>query len=423
MKIYLIGIKGSGMSALANILLDDGYEVRGSDTEKFMHSETQLRGRNVVIDVLESSEYLSSDIVVVGHTFYTPERIEELNAHKKAFFEYNEFLGLYLDSEKLVSVCGSHGKTTLVKLLVTAFPDCSYLIGDGQGCKKEKDAFFFLESCEYKRHFLQYHPSEILLTNIDYDHIDYFKNEEDYHQAFQEFADQGKKIYCSFSCRNQIEHPNKITYGLDRDADYHLEYSVEKDRYQLAFFRKERQIHEFSFRKSADRFLESVAAVLSFYAEHNFDLKPITDRLSHFAMPYQRFNTEVYHRQILISDYCHHPSQIVYNLEQCRLFYPDYRKVAVFRPDRTSRLVYFKDRFVRALSDYDLAFVLPLSPTEEVGQHGSFELSAPGIVCLNQIAEIRHYLDEKEKYAFSFMSSKDQSEEIRKLKQLLSLWS
>lgn len=422
MKIYLIGIKGSGMSGLADILLDDGYEVRGSDTENYIHTETHLRLRNVIIDPPKSKEYLSADIVIVGHSFYTRERIEELDRRRKVYFEYNEFLGLYLDEEKLVSVCGSHGKTTLVKLLATAFPDCSYLIGDGRGQKKNDDAFFFLESCEYKRHFLKYFPAEIILTNIDYDHIDYFKDEADYRAAFREFTRQGKKIYCSFSCRTWIDHPNKITYGLDKEADYHLDYFPEKEQYHLHFYRKGRLLHEFDFRKSPDRFLESLAAVLAFYAEHNFDLRPITDRLNGFVMPYQRFNAEPYHGQVFISDYGHHPSQIAYNLEQCCFFYPERKKVAIFRPDRTSRLIYFKDRFIEVLNRFDLAFVLPLSPTEEIGNHGSFELEGKKVVALNQIVEIRSYLDPTERYVFSFMSSKDQSEEIRKLKQLISVW-
>ena len=79
MKIYLIGIKGAGMSSLAQILLDEGYEVRGSDTTNFINTEVSLKLRNVIIDPLDSKEYLNSDIVIIGHYFYKNELIDELN--------------------------------------------------------------------------------------------------------------------------------------------------------------------------------------------------------------------------------------------------------------------------------------------------------------------------------------------------------
>jgi UDP-N-acetylmuramate--alanine ligase len=178
MEIYMIGIKGAGMSALAIILLDDQYLVRGSDKKDYIHSQDELIKRKVIIDSLQQEEYLNSDIIIIGHSFYTDELVQKLNLNKKVYFEYHEFLSLYLDQSKTISICGSHGKTTLTKLLAKGSLNASYLIGDGEGSKKESDDFFFLESCEYKNHFLLYNPKEIIITNIDYDHVDFFKDEK-----------------------------------------------------------------------------------------------------------------------------------------------------------------------------------------------------------------------------------------------------
>ena len=82
MLLYLIGIKGSGMSALANILLDDGYQIRGCDTSNFINAEVNLKNRNVIIDPLEKQEFLQSDLIIIGHSFYNEALIDLLNQNK-----------------------------------------------------------------------------------------------------------------------------------------------------------------------------------------------------------------------------------------------------------------------------------------------------------------------------------------------------
>lgn len=119
------------MAALANILLDDNYQVRGSDVNNFINTEISLKLRKVTIDPLDSNYYLDSDIIIIGHSFCKEKLINKLNEKGKVFFEYNEFLDLYIDHDKLVSIAGSHCKTTLVKMLSSSFPHCSYLCGEG----------------------------------------------------------------------------------------------------------------------------------------------------------------------------------------------------------------------------------------------------------------------------------------------------
>ena len=420
MKFFLIGIKGSGMSALANILLDDGYQIRGCDTSNFVNTEVNLNRRNVIIDSFEEKEFLNSDLIIIGHSFYNEKLINLLNQNSKAYFEYNEFLDLYLDSNKLVCISGSHGKTTLVKMLSNSFPSCSYLCGEGQGKKRENDNFFFLEACEYKRHFLKYHPQEIFITNIDYDHVDYFKTESDYINSFNEFASLSKKVYCLYQYRNLISHSNVITYGLDKDADYHIEYLDQNGGFLVSFYHKNELIHKFSIDRKPDHYLELLCANLAFYHQHNYDLDVILNNLKGFSLPFQRFNFETFSNQVIVKDYCHHPTQINYNLEQCNLYYKNYKKVAIFRPDRTSRLVFFKDKFISELEKYDYAFVLPLSHTEEINGHSSKELETNKIHFVDKINDISKFLNFKEKFVFSFMSSKDLSDDIFSLKHILN---
>ncbi len=407
------------MSALANILLDDGYQIRGCDTSNFINAEVNLKNRNVIIDPLEKQEFLQSDLIIIGHSFYNEALIDLLNQNKKAYFEYNEFLDLYLDSSKLICISGSHGKTTLVKMLSSSFPSCSYLCGEGYGKKRENNNFFFLEACEYKKHFLKYHPKEIFINNIDYDHVDYFKDEAEYINSFNEFASLSNKVYCLYQYKNFINHSNLITYGLDKNADYHIEIISENSKCLVCFYYKNDLIHQFIIDKKPNHYLELLCGDLAFYHQHNYDLDVIIKNLKDFALPFQRFNFETYQDQVIVKDYCHHPTQINYNLEQCNLYFENYKKVAIFRPDRTSRLIYFKDKFISELEQYDYAFVLPLSHTEELNGHSSKELETNKIFFIENIKDISKYLSFKDKFVFSFMSSKDLSDDISCIKQIL----
>lgn len=407
------------MAALANILLDDNYQVRGSDVNNFINTEISLKLRKVTIDPLDSNYYLDSDIIIIGHSFCKEKLINKLNEKGKVFFEYNEFLDLYIDHDKLVSIAGSHGKTTLVKMLSSSFPHCSYLCGEGLGKKLDQDLFFFLESCEYQNHFLKYHPKEIIITNIDYDHVDFFKSENEYIDSFQKYAEKAEKVYILYSEANKINHYNLITYGLDSQSDYYLNYVEKENLYLVKLYHHNDMLLDFEIEKKPNHYLEQLCATMAFYNEHNFDLKTIIKNLEHFSLPFQRFNVNQIKNHYLIIDYCHHPSQIKYNFEQCKFYYKSHRKIAIFKPDRTSRLVYFKDQFIKELEKYDQVFILPLSNTEPSSGHTSKELETDKIKVIEEIDEIIPTLEKNVDYVFSFMSSKDLSKEVKKIHDYL----
>lgn len=407
------------MAALANILLDDNYQVRGSDVNNFINTEISLKLRKVTIDPLDSNYYLDADIIIIGHSFCKEKLINKLNEKGKVFFEYNEFLDLYIDHDKLVSIAGSHGKTTLVKMLSSSFPHCSYLCGEGLGKKLDQDLFFFLESCEYQNHFLKYHPKEIIITNIDYDHVDFFKSENEYIDSFQKYTEKAEKVYILYSEANKINHYNLITYGLDSQSDYYLNYVEKENLYLVKLYHHNDMLLDFEIEKKPNHYLELLCATMAFYNEHNFDLKTIIKNLEHFSLPFQRFNVNQIKNHYLIIDYCHHPSQIKYNFEQCKFYYKSHRKIAIFKPDRTSRLVYFKDQFIKELEKYDQVFILPLSNTEPSSGHTSKELETDKIKVIEEIDEIIPTLEKNVDYVFSFMSSKDLSKEVKKIHDYL----
>ena len=154
------------MASLANILLDDGYEVVGSDVNNYIFTEERLKKRNVKIFSLDNKEYLDNYFIIVGHNFMDEYLIKDFQKKHLPFLEYNKFLSFYLKKDNLVCCSGSHGKTTLVGLLACGSDKSSFLRGDGYGKKQINEDFFFLEACEYQEHFLVYKPYFSFICNI-----------------------------------------------------------------------------------------------------------------------------------------------------------------------------------------------------------------------------------------------------------------
>ena len=187
MHYYFIGIKGSGMASLATIMHVLHHEVSGSDFEKFIFTQVPLEERGISIYSFDANNIKEGMSVIIGNAF-SEEHVEVAAARKlqqaglvKAY-RYHEFLGELMKSYESISVAGTHGKTTTTGLLAHVMDQVSptgYLIGDGNGVMKDDGQYFVVESCEYKRHFLAYQPDYAIITNIELDHVDYYKDMDD----------------------------------------------------------------------------------------------------------------------------------------------------------------------------------------------------------------------------------------------------
>ena len=193
MTIYhFVGIKGSGMSALAQILSDIGYSVQGSDVEKRFFTQEALEQKGITILPFGEENIKEEMIIIAGNAF--DDQHEELVRAREMnlpVYRYHKFLGDFIQKFTSIAVTGSHGKTSTTGLLshvVGAAEPTSYLIGDGTGRGVKDSQYFVFEACEYRRHFLSYQPDYAIMTNIDFDHPDYFSDVDDVFSAFQEMA-------------------------------------------------------------------------------------------------------------------------------------------------------------------------------------------------------------------------------------------
>jgi len=229
MKYYLAGIKGTGMSALALILNDLAFDVIGyDDAAEHRFTEDKLVERGIKIYTETNDEVDDNTIVVYSPALNInkhPELIKASNMGLK-IYEYQEMLAKLTNKFDTICISGCHGKTTTTSMISHIFDGlggCNYLIGDGRGQGARSSKKFVLEACEYRRHFLAYNPEYVIITNIDLDHTDYFKNIDDVISAYEEFANKASKMVIACG-DDQYTHSLKINpqiyyYGLDDDND------------------------------------------------------------------------------------------------------------------------------------------------------------------------------------------------------------
>ena len=216
------------MSSLAQILFDAGEQVQGSDVETYYFTEQPLRDRNITIKPFDEHNITQGMTVIAGNAF--PDDHPELVKARELGVEvirYHKFLGNYIGNYTSIAITGAHGKTSTTGLMshvVGGYMPTSYLIGDGTGSGKEDASYFVMEACEYRRHFLAYHPDYAVMTNIDFDHPDYFKNIDDVYSAFQELALQVKKAIIACGDDEQLQKIQAnvpvVYYGFGAENDF-----------------------------------------------------------------------------------------------------------------------------------------------------------------------------------------------------------
>ena len=368
MRFFFTGIKGTGMAALAEILYDQGQDVRGSDIEKYVFTEEGLKERGIEILPFNPENIQPGDTVIAGLAFEKdhPEIQKAMAMDGVKVYWYNEYLGKLLEDYESICVAGCHGKSTTTGLLAHILEDwkpSGYLIGDGHGHMPANANYFVLESCEFKRHFLAYHPDYALITNIELDHIDYYKDLDDYISAFQSFADQIKKkavIFGDDPYLKTLKYPvPAVTYGMNDGNDYQAINVVEDENgTQMDVVHDGKTIAHLILHESGLPFAWDSLGAFALAAELGMPYDHIAAQIETFAGIARRFVIEEAGDSILIDDYAHHPTAISQMIRSARKRYPGKKVVALYKPDRYSRLQFFLDRFADSLNEADQSAVL-----------------------------------------------------------------
>lgn len=363
---HFVGIKGSGMSALALILHDKGFKVQGSDVKKYFFTQKNLEEKNIPIYLFNESNIKEGMTVIAGNAF--PDTHEEISKAKELGLtvkRYHDFLGELSDNFTSVAITGSHGKTSTTGLLshvLSGIKPTSYLIGDGTG-KGEKDAkYFVLEACEYRRHFLAYKSDYALITNIDFDHPDYYTGIEDVENAFLEFSHQIKKAIFACGDDARLQELNAsvpiVYYGFDEYNDFQAK-NIERSSLGSVFDVYVRgDFHgNFSIPSFGKHNIQNALGVIAFAHYEGLDQEKVKERLLTFPGVKRRFTEKNVMNTVIIDDYAHHPAEIRATLDAAHQKYPNREIVAVFQPHTFSRTVALLDEFGEALDLADAVYL------------------------------------------------------------------
>ncbi|MCM3318345.1 UDP-N-acetylmuramate--L-alanine ligase [Staphylococcus warneri] len=363
---HFVGIKGSGMSSLAQIMHDLGHEVQGSDIETYVFTEVALRNKSITILPFDANNIKEDMVIIQGNAF--PDSHEEIvKAHqlKLDVIRYHDFLGHVINQYTSVAVTGAHGKTSTTGLLshvMNGDKKTSFLIGDGTGMGLPGSDYFAFEACEYRRHFLSYDPDYAIMTNIDFDHPDYFKDVEDVFDAFQEMAHNVKKAIIAWG---DDEYLRKLEadvpiyyYGFNETDDvYAKNIQITEQGSQFDVYINGEFYGQFLSPQYGDHNILNTLAVVTISYLEKMNIDNIKEALETFGGVKRRFNETKVSNQVLVDDYAHHPREINATIETARKKYPQKEVIAVFQPHTFSRTQAFLEEFATSLSAADHVFL------------------------------------------------------------------
>lgn len=380
-NIYFLGIGGIGMSALAQYFLQRGYAVYGYDlTPSPVTEMLQRKGANIHFEGDISRIPAEVDRVVV--TPAVPKDFVEYQYFvdkKIPMYKRSQVLGHIADELKTLAVAGTHGKTTttsmIAHLLYPEQPLAAFIGGisknlnDNYVCSSSPDTAV-VEADEFDRSFLTLHPEVAVITSMDADHLDIYRDVEDLRNAFRQFAAQTRKaVIVEEAVADYITHPGKRVYGTELTSDYYA-YNIDyqQDYTRFALHTPQGEIPDLALpahgRYNVLNATAAIAAVLEAFPGMPVDR--IRQKIKTFEGVKRRFDYIVRRPDfVFIDDYAHHPNEMRSFITAVREVYPDREICGIFQPHLYTRTRDFADEFAAALDLLDRPILLPIYPARE----------------------------------------------------------
>lgn len=375
MKYYCIGIKGTGMSTLAQILHDLGNVVSGYDDARG-HKFTQdgLEARNIPIYYDGEHEIDEDTIVTYSVAFKEdhPElkRVKELGLKVK---KYNEIMGDIISMFDTIGVSGTHGKTTtssLIRHLLENTVGCNYFIGAGDGKATKDNQYFVVESDEFNKHFTAYHPSYAIITNIEAEHLECYDGIDDIRNTFEIFANQTSKLVVANGDNEEVRKINFITpvkyYGFNDDNDVVIKnMTLNEDGSEFDLYENGEMIGHFKINLYGKHMVMNTAAAIMICKNIGISVDKIKELLPTFKNAKRRFAEIKVGDTVLIDDYAHHPTEIKVTLEAVKQKYPNKKMHVIFVPNTYSRTKDFLNEFIECFKVADKVYLTEIRCNRE----------------------------------------------------------
>lgn len=351
--VHFIGIGGSGISALAYLALAHGLKVSGSDASQNPTIANLIKvGADIHIGHHKKNLNELCELVIYTEAIDRKRNPEYLEAERRGIpaLSYFQALGRLSEKKKTIAVTGTHGKTTttamLGQALIEAKADPTVIVGsrvpafDNRNLRIGHSEWLVAEACEYRRSFLNFRPFGMVLTNIELDHVDYYKNEADYVSAFRELAEK-------------IPTDGFLVYNENDKNCQAVSKACKGHKFPVSLPGEEFRL------KVAGEFNE-LNANLAFAAAIQVANQTglIRKGLEEFGGTARRMEVKGEKNGILVmDDYGHHPTEVRVTLDALKKTHPDRRLICVFQPHQYSRTYELLDPFAHAFSAADKVII------------------------------------------------------------------
>ena len=387
-KAYFIGIKGVGMTALAQILQGRGINVLGSDTkEKFFTDQVLERLKIRVIEGFDKKNIpLDVDLVIVSAAYLSPgvknPEVDQVKKKSLPLLTYAQILGQLFQKKYGLAVAGTHGKSTITAMLGMVLEEAGFdptvIVGTRviqwqSNARIGHSRYLVAEADEYRNNFLHYSPQVLVLTSLEYDHPDFFKDFQEYQKTFQRLV---QKIPAS-------------GFIVANGQDNYVKEVVKKAKCRIVEYFPDRL--KIKLKVPGQHNLWNASAAMTTALELGIKAETIKKSLTDFQGTSRRFEIKGQSKGILlIDDYAHHPTEIQVTLQAAKELYPQKKIWAVFQPHTFSRTEALLKDFASAFKQADQVIILDIcgSAREKSGQVHARDL----------VREIRKYKKGKVRY-------------------------
>ncbi|NCC86608.1 MAG: UDP-N-acetylmuramate--L-alanine ligase [Clostridia bacterium] len=420
-RVHFIGIGGSGMCPLAEILLSEGYEITGSDNNEGDNID-KLRSIGAKITIGQKAENIVGSEMIVYTAALLQDNPELVAAKQSGIptFERSKLFGSITRMyNNCIGVCGTHGKTTatsmLTQILITANIDPTAVIGgklpliDSHG-RAGKSEIMVCEACEFVNTFLDLSPDVAIILNIDEDHLDYFKTVDNLIASFTKFANLATRLIIAngddtktMQAIKDITDKQIITFGFDDKNDY-IAKNIKFNRGafpQFDVYHKEELLGNIKLNVPGEHNVLNALAAIVAAIDVGAEFNCISTALEQFKGAGRRFEIIGEFNGITIADdYAHHPAELKATLNA--VIKMDYNEVwAVFQPFTFSRTSMLLDDFADVLQIPDHAVLTEIMGSREVNTYGiktqDLADKIPGSVWFNTFDEVVDYVTQNAK--------------------------
>ncbi len=394
-KIFLIGIGGIGMSALAVILKKRGFEVCGSDKSKSKTTEI-LSESGIKVFIGHNEENITDDIDLVVYTnAISNDNPEYIKAQKLSIpvMERAKMLNILASSKYSIGISGTHGKTTttsmIAKIFLNANEEPSLAVGghlneiNGSGYEGN-GKYFIYEACEAFGSFLKLYPNVAVITNVDDDHLDYYKNFKNIKNAFYKYLKENIPSYGMIiyniddkplnSVVKKIKNKTKISVGIhNKKADFYAK-DIELGEYSSSFtvIKKGKVLGRFFLNIPGKHNVYNALLAIATSLAHGIDYEDIYKTLANFKNADRRFQIKSKSDELtIIDDYAHHPSEILATLSAAKnlSMKKNAMLIAIFQPHLYSRTEFLYKDFAKSLSIADKVVLTEIYAAREKNDH------------------------------------------------------